>query len=337
VTQPLLALCLATYEAPAALWRAQLASLRRQTWRHWVCLLQDDASQPAAWQRLKASVKGDRRFQVRRNPRRLGFYRNFEAALRRVPAEAAYVAFCDQDDRWDAAKLALTVAELERTGAQLAYCNLRLTNGRGRVLAPSNWIAPVAGRLDLEMLSLANTVAGAASVFRRSLLDTALPFPQGDLPLYHDQWLALNALALGTIAYVPEPLYSYVQHGGNAIGHGAPPARQNAWLRWGRRLRRWTRPSAWQGDLQAAQDFCPALLNRAALLSETLLGRLGPRLTSPKRKELEQVRAASRDLWALARLAGRGWWRGRDIYQIESELLEGQLRLRLQRWAGRGA
>ena len=36
---------------------------------------------------------------------------------------------------------------------------------------------------------------------------------------FHDHWLAVVALALGEIAYVDEPLYDYVQHGGTVIGH----------------------------------------------------------------------------------------------------------------------
>jgi hypothetical protein len=50
-----------------------------------------------------------------------GAYRAFERCLARVPAHAAFVAPCDQDDVWHPDKLAVLVEALERTGAVLAY------------------------------------------------------------------------------------------------------------------------------------------------------------------------------------------------------------------------
>ena len=50
-----------------------------------------------------------------------------------------------------------------------------------------------------------NAVTGAASLFRRELLDVALPFPpRGPAEHYHDHWLALCALAHGR-ARLPRP------------------------------------------------------------------------------------------------------------------------------------
>ena len=42
-----------------------------------------------------------------------------------------------------------------------------------------------------------NTVTGAASLFRRELLDVALPFPDVPGKPFHDHWLACVALAIG--------------------------------------------------------------------------------------------------------------------------------------------
>ncbi len=63
-------------------------------------------------------------------------------------------------------------------------------------------------------LAIANTVTGAASMFRRELLDLALPFPPGqpDQHPYHDHWLALCALGTGEIAYLDRPTYDYTRH-----------------------------------------------------------------------------------------------------------------------------
>ena len=68
------------------LFRAQVESLRAQTDRRWRCVISDDCSSPERF----AALAGDRgrrpRFVVSRSERRLGFYRNFERALRLAPA-----------------------------------------------------------------------------------------------------------------------------------------------------------------------------------------------------------------------------------------------------------
>ena len=47
---------------------------------------------------IVAGRNGCSRFVVSRSPRRLGFYRNFERALRLAPPGAPLIALCDQDD-----------------------------------------------------------------------------------------------------------------------------------------------------------------------------------------------------------------------------------------------
>jgi hypothetical protein len=74
---------------------------------------------------------------------------------------------------------------------------------------------------DLDVLLSVNTVTGAAALFRRELLDVVLPLPPRVVQSYHDHWIALCALATGDIAYIDEPLYDYVQHGAQVLGHGA--------------------------------------------------------------------------------------------------------------------
>lgn len=330
---PALAICLAIYEPQAGLWARQLASLRAQSYTDWVCLVQDDCSSARAFARLQKSIAGDRRFRLRRNRRRLGFYHNFEATLRRVPSGTRYVAFCDHDDRWDPGKLAVSVAKLEASGALLVHSNLRLTDGKGRLLAPSSWIAGANDRVDLEMLCLANIVPGAGSVFRANLLEQALPFPKGPGKLYHDHWLAIVALAQGRLAYVDEPQYDYVQHGENSMGFGPPRQR----LPLARRLRglwqRW-RHQPWQAELLAAAERDEAeFLQRGAFFARALRLRLGGRLKPGAEGELALVEASAASLGALAWLCLRGAWRGRDVYGLEPRLLEGALRLRRARFS----
>src|SRR6185312_13059113 len=124
---------------------------------------------------LESAVSGDRRFVVSRSPRRLGFYRNFERALALAPLGAEYVALADQDDRWHPDKLGRLIAELGP--ARLVYSDARIVDRDGTVLADTYWASRTNNHTDLLSLLVANAVTGAASLFRRELLDYALPFP----------------------------------------------------------------------------------------------------------------------------------------------------------------
>jgi glycosyltransferase involved in cell wall biosynthesis len=215
---PSVAICMATFNPPSELLRKQLNSIREQTHSNWVCLISDDASETGAVELLRREIAGDERFVLARADRRLGFYGNFERALSMVPDSADYVTLCDQDDRWHPRKLERLLGELSG-GAQLAYSDARVVDPDGVLLHPSYWTVRRNNHTNFGSLLLANSVTGAASVFRRDLLDDVLPFPPKLADPFHDHWLAIVALATGEIAYVDEPLYDYVQHSGAVIGH----------------------------------------------------------------------------------------------------------------------
>jgi hypothetical protein len=216
---PLVAVCMATFDPDPTLLERQIASIREQTHERWVCLVSDDGSSPERFEHLRALTSADPRFTLSQGEERLGFYSNFERALKMVPPEAAFVALADQDDRWYPEKLAALLAGIG--DAQLVYSDMRIADEEGRVLSETFWRGRRNNFTNLTSLLLANTVTGAASLFRRELLDLVLPFPKPVGDPFHDQWIATVALATGRIAYVEEPLYDYVQHGGAARGHEA--------------------------------------------------------------------------------------------------------------------
>lgn len=218
-TAPLVAICMATYEPDPPLLERQLDSIRAQSHGDWVCLISDDGSSPPRFELLRELTVGDPRFTIERGAKRLGFYLNFQRALEMVPAEADFVALADQDDRWYPDKLA---ALLEGIGAaRLAYSDMRIVDETGEAISETFWRGRRNNHTDLASLLLANTVTGAASLFRRDLLELVLPFPEPVGDPFHDQWIAVVALATGSIAYLDRPLYDYVQHGGGARGHAA--------------------------------------------------------------------------------------------------------------------
>lgn len=218
-SQPLVAICMATFDPPPELFERQIESIRVQSHRNWVCVVSDDGSDPERFAAIERTVGSDPRFAVSRSERRLGFYRNFGRALSMVPRTADFVALADQDDRWHGDKLERLLDAIG--GAELAYSDARVLRSDGAVVAESLWGRRRNNRTNLASLLLANTVTGAASLFRRDLLDYVLPLPPAPGEPYHDHWIALVALARGELAYVDRPLLDYVQHRGAVIGYEA--------------------------------------------------------------------------------------------------------------------
>jgi hypothetical protein len=210
---------MAAYRPPLKLLQRQLDSLRAQTLKDWVAYIQDDGSDEDSAAALAGLCGKDPRFRLVRNPENLGFYGNFEAALRRVPEWVPYVAFADQDDVWHPDKLAESVRALE-AGADLVYCDARIVEDGGRVLSGTFWTRKSPNRGDFEAMVLANTVSGAGAAFRRELIEVLLPFPRlAGMKLYHDHWAAVVAGAGRGVTYLDRPLYDYVQHPGADTGH----------------------------------------------------------------------------------------------------------------------
>ncbi|SJZ85490.1 glycosyltransferase [Consotaella salsifontis] len=212
------AICMATYNPPIDLFERQIESLRQQTHENWVCIVTDDQSPAEKFEEIKRVLGKDERFVLSRNPERLGFYGNFARSMSLVPDDAEYVALCDQDDKWDAIKLERLLQAFTDDTA-LVYSDARIVDEAGTVLSSTFWHNRRNNYKDLPTLLVANTITGAASMFRASLLAKILPLPERIGDAYHDHWIALVAYVNGGIGYVEQPLYEYVQHSGNVIGH----------------------------------------------------------------------------------------------------------------------
>jgi glycosyltransferase involved in cell wall biosynthesis len=322
--RPSVVIAMATFDPDPELFRRQVESIQAQTMEDWLCVISDDCSPSRASGEMRATLEGDDRFVVSRSETRRGFYRNFERALQLVPESVPFVALADQDDHWYPDKLQRL---LEGLGdALLVYSDLRVIDAAGRTRAETYWTERKNNFTNLTSLLITNTVTGAASLFRRELLDLALPFPDPPGTEYHDHWLALVALATGRIAYVDRPLYDYVQHEGAQLGHHAANAGGFVWdprvlLA---RLRRgeWMRvASGWR-----AAYFFGYL--RLRLLAEVLLVRCADRMDRRSRRTLRRFIRSERSplafTWLAARRA-RKWLGMTETLGLESLVLRGIL------------
>jgi glycosyltransferase involved in cell wall biosynthesis len=288
--QERIAICLATFNPDSRLLRGQIESLREQSDTGWICVISDDASDPESYAAIQALVDGDPRFVLSRCTERLGFYRNFERALRMAPADCGLVALCDQDDVWHRDKLTRLRAGLGN--AALVYCDMRLVDETGRVLRDTLWRGRANNRTNMASMLIANTVTGAACLMRREVITRALPFPDSPGIEFHDHWLALVAMGCGELAYIPEPLYDYVQHRGAILGKVAGGQRDR------RPIVRRLRGPAWRASYFLG--YVPGQVRAA-----TLLLRCGDRLTPARRRALQRYLRADRSLPSLLWLALR--------------------------------
>jgi glycosyltransferase involved in cell wall biosynthesis len=327
VDEPLIAVCMATHNPSSELFAHQIESICAQTYDRFVCLVSDDASGPESFADVEPICSRDDRFRLSRTSRRLGFYRNFERCLSLVPAEAEYIAFSDQDDVWHPDKLETLLATLENPGVMLAYSDMNIVTADGLLLAPSYWTDRRNNYTDLGSLILINTVTGAASLFRRQLLDHALPFPRVPGVAYHDHWIACLALALGEIAFVERPLHDYVQHGENIVGRHAPLPNEfkggllNAARRFVTNPRRRIRNTVGHARRYYVDEVVPRE-QFARTLEERLEGRMAPEKAKIVRKAARLSSSPEALLWLLARSA-RDVRGESETLGIENQLMKG--------------
>lgn len=207
-------IALAAYKPDWTLFAAQLRSIQNQTHANFECLISADGGFQEIRDFVGRELGGDKRFRVVGFDDRLGFYGNFERAVQQVPERAAWVALSDQDDSWYPSKLELMIPYL--AGASLVA-------GQARVVRlPDNKVVSSSTRrksVALDALLAQNQVTGSLCLFRRELLDLALPFPRlNTISQVHDHWLAVCAKSTGGVTVLDHVVQDYVQHGGNVLG-----------------------------------------------------------------------------------------------------------------------
>ncbi len=303
-SHPTIAICMATYNPPIELFKRQILSIREQTFRNWVCLISDDCSDEYTRIQIHDILADDPRFYFSSSPDHLGFYNNFEQVFSFVPDQIQYVAPSDQDDYWHPDKLETLLSQMDNE-TNLVYSDMDIVDKDGVLLRTTYWANRLNRYDNLTSLILANTITGAASLFSRELLDTALPFPQQIGDSYHDHWIGCVALATGKVKYVDRSLYDYVQHQGNVLG----------WLR-----RNTVPKMGWNGWSQflkdpayRAQYFIQSNSTyfyeyfRLQNIAKVLMMRSERRISQKKQQEIRRIIQADQSVWSLLWLLARGW------------------------------
>jgi glycosyltransferase involved in cell wall biosynthesis len=155
----------------------------------------------------------------------LGVAGNFSEAL--AQAQGDLIALSDQDDVWSPEKLeVLTEVFSHHPDVVLVHSDATLINSSGKAtgtLMATLDLTPQERRALLERRGLVallrrNVVTGATVVLRRSLLEHALPIPDGWI---HDEWLAMVAALQDGLLFDPRAVVGYRIHPENVIGASA--------------------------------------------------------------------------------------------------------------------
>jgi hypothetical protein len=199
---------------------------------------------------------------------------------------------------------------------------MRIVTDEGKCLSETYWTTRRNNHTNIVSLLVANTVTGAASIFRRPLLEHILPFPDRHGNVFHDQWIGAVALALGKVGYVDRPLYDYVQHGRNVIGHCAPAPVS----RWQRIKEIWASvrpidPRVWVDRLAISGPMHDVRYDPARQFARLLLRRCGSDLAPGRRRSLWWLAGADRSVLAWLWLAVRGIWHHPVTVGAEYEML----------------
>ena len=206
---------------PNVEWLAeQLASIDRQDYPNVEVLALDDGSDKVEEQTVRETLRRCLKqvpYRYRKNQENVGSNRTFEQLT--MEAEGDLVAYCDQDDIWEAEKLSACLRQMKETGAGLVCSDVRFIGADGGELPWKTEVGRLAdwvereGRTALwQRLVFRNYAPGCSMLVETSLAKAALPFPN---TMYHDHYLALWAAIHGPVAVCREKLVRRRLHGEN--------------------------------------------------------------------------------------------------------------------------
>lgn len=203
----------------------QLLSILEQQPAPTQLVVSDDASRDDTIDRVRAVAARYPSVQltVFENTPPLGVTKNFEQAIRACTGDL--IALSDQDDVWHPGRLALFAAQFAaQPTVSLIHSDARLVDGAGAPLGHTlsgalgvgaGEVASIHAGDAFSVMLRRNLVTGACTVFRRSLVEFAAPFPPSWV---HDEWLGIIAAAVASTDFVEQPTIDYRQHGSNQIG-----------------------------------------------------------------------------------------------------------------------
>ena len=216
---PLISIVMATYNGEKYL-REQVDSLLAQSYPTLEFIFVDDASSDSSVKILQEYALSDTRIRLVTNPENQGLLATFETAIRAAKGEM--IALSDQDDVWMPDKIRLLAGAIG--SHSMIYADSALTDAAGIVTGKFSdrnylWDYPTGLHYVFGTKAM-----GHAMLFKREIIDIALPFPDF---VGHDFILGFAAAALHGVSYFPATLVNYRQHSSNTMGADLSKGKKN--------------------------------------------------------------------------------------------------------------
>jgi len=221
MASPTVSVALATFNGEKYLPR-QLKSLVQQRSPITELVVSDDGSSDTTVPLLREfAATAPFPVHIFQNSQRLGYRVNFMHAAAACTGDL--IAFCDQDDVWHPDNTNLVAHAFGDPEVMLVFHNADLIDERGRRKGKlfSQKDAKVYPPLSIKPWMI---VPGVVQALRRQLLRFTSLHPLSidpycpTEPMSHDLWYPFWASVLGKIAYIPDALVEYRQHGENTSG-----------------------------------------------------------------------------------------------------------------------
>jgi glycosyltransferase involved in cell wall biosynthesis len=261
----------------------QLDSIKAQSFNDWALWASDDSANAATVDILKSyrQAWGEDRLSIRKGPAS-GFRANFLSLACDPSIRADYFAFADQDDVWDADKLAVALrwlASIPATTPALYCGRTRLIDEKDRSIGYS----PLFPKPFVFGNALAQSGGGGNTMVFNAAARALLIEAGADVVVQtHDWWAYILVSGCGGVVYYDRiPKVGYRQHGKNLVGSNS------SWIGRFHRMRR-----IMLGHFRGMNDR-----------NIIALERMHHRLTSNNLRVLVEFTRA-RDRWLVPRLLG---------------------------------
>lgn len=210
----------ATYNGELFL-EKQLQSILNQTILPSEIIICDDCSNDETIKILDELRNKNNLIKVFLNKENIGFQKNFIKAIEKSTCN--YIALSDQDDIWTSNHLELLYNVLLENDTDLA-CGVSIQcDEEDRLISKPSFSkirVDSLKNMQFENLIHGNFVQGSACMFKRKLFNAACPFPDSNY-VFHDYWLALNAVMNNGLSFIHEPILYYRCHGSSITNSGS--------------------------------------------------------------------------------------------------------------------
>lgn len=274
------AILLCTYHGQHYL-AEQLESFAAQSHTNWEVWASDDGSEDDTHSILEAYISkwGSGRLSMHFGPAE-GFAANFLSLTCNASINADFYAYSDQDDVWEADKLARAVQWLQSVPADVPalYCSrTQLVDADNNEIG----VSPLFTKAPSFANALMQNIGGGNTmVFNNAARELLREAGENKSVITHDWWAYMVVTGCGgRVFYDSKPTLRYRQHGGNLVGTNAD------WTARFKRIR-----MLFQGRFKLWNDS-----NISALL--TLQHRL-----TPENREILQCFAKARGMRLIPRL-----------------------------------